>query len=68
MEWKFWDREHNMFNFGLLCSPSLRETNMFTAVELKLKSSDIMSSALELETQMHPPYPKSGGVTLTWFM
>ena len=37
MEWKFWDREHNMLNFGLLCSPSLRETNMFTAVGLKLR-------------------------------
>ena len=37
MEWKFWDKEHNMLNFGLLCSPSLRETNMFTAVGLKLR-------------------------------
>ena len=36
MEWKFWDRAHNMLNFGLLCSPSLRETNMFAAVGLKL--------------------------------
>ena len=52
MEWKFWDREHNMFNFGLLCSPSLRETNMFTAVGLKLKSSDIMSSAPSTEPHL----------------
>ena len=37
MEWKFWDRAHNMLNCGLLCSPSLRETNMFAAVGLKLR-------------------------------
>ena len=36
MEWKFWDRAHNMLNFVLLCSPSLRETNMFAEVGLKL--------------------------------